>query len=307
MIRRSVLPVLAAVWLAFAPATAHAQSCDEACLTDIANRYMDALVRHDPKGLPWAERVGYAENGVKLRIGEGTWATIDARGKSPVVVADPEQGRVAWIGAINDHGQPAFYAMDMRIERGKIAAVDAVIRRREGRQPFGDPVTFVPDVKFGAKLAKAAVTSRNQMTGLVEGYFNSQAMGDGTVLTQFGEGCRVIENGVAMAGNLPAGTDGDPSCEAALQRGLLQEYESVRRMIVAVDEARGLVVALGRRDLPAAAISFTARDGKTYPAEAKYPRTVGFVSLFKIEGGKIVRIESTANELPYLMPSSFAD
>lgn len=303
MIRRLV-PALITAAIALAPASALVQktTCDEACLTDLANRYMDAVVKHDPKGLPWAERVGYAENGVKLRIGEGSWVTIDARGKAPVVVADPENGHVVWIGSVNDHGQPGFYAMDMEVEGRKIAAVNAVIRRQQGRPPFGDPVAFAHDAKFGARLGRDAATPANAMVVLVEGFFNSQAASDGTVLTTIGEGCQLIENGVPMTGNLPAAAGGDAACDTALKRGLFQEYEAVRRQIVAVDGARGVVAAIGYRDLPGASTSFVASDGTAYAAEAKYPRSVAFVTLFKIEGGKIARIETVANEVPYLMP-----
>ena len=37
------------------------------------------MTRSDPQALPWADRVGYAENSTKLRIGEGSWVTIKGR------------------------------------------------------------------------------------------------------------------------------------------------------------------------------------------------------------------------------------
>ncbi|HWJ69586.1 MAG TPA: hypothetical protein VNS79_06045 [Sphingobium sp.] len=306
MSRLLVSAAMAAAGLAaLIPATAQAQGCDAACLTDLANRYMDAVVAHDPRGLPWAERVGYAENGTKLRVGEGSWVTIDRRAAAPLVVADAQTGRVVWTGMVEDHGQPGFYAMDMKVEGGRIAAVQAVIRRKQGRQPFGDPLADAPGKAFAAALPAKARLPRGKMIALVDGYFASQASNGERVGVSFGGNCTTIENGVAMAGNLPAAKGEDASCEGALKRGLFGEYEAIRHEVIAVDEARGLVAAIGYRDLPAANVTFTARDGKSYAAEAKYPRSVGFVSLFRIEGGRIARLETIANEVPYLMPAPF--
>jgi len=305
MSRFLVSAAMAAATMALLPAAAQAQSCNEACLTDIANRYMDAVTKHDPRGLPWGEAVGYAENSTKLRIGEGSWVTIKSRTSAPLVVADAQTGRVVWTGMVDDHGQPGFYAMDMTVKDGKIAAVQAVIRRQQGRQPFGDPVAHKPDKAFTTTLPARARLPRGKMIALVDGYFASQAANGETIGVTFDKGCTTIENGVAMMGNLPAAKGDDASCEGALRRGLFGEYEAVRHEVVAVDEARGVVAAIGYRDLPAAQISFTARDGKSYAGEAKYPRSVGFVSLFRIEGGKIARLETIANEVPYLMPAPF--
>jgi|GEM_PF-181493 len=309
MIRRLFLTGAAVAALALTPGTAAAQgaqTCDATCLTGLSNSFMDAMTRSDPVGVSWAERVGYAENSVKQRIGEGSWVTIKAFSKTPLVVADPVRGRVVWAGMIEDHGQPGFYAMDMKVKDGKIAAVQSVIRRKEGRQPFGDPTAHAPDRKFTTALAANARLSRGKMEALVDGYFASMAANGETIGVGFDRGCTNIENGVPMAGMLPTERASDASCEAALKRGLYAEFEAVRHEVVAIDEARGLVAAIGYRDLPGAETSFTARDGKTYPAEAKYPRTVGFVSIFKIENGRIARIETTSNEVPYLIPAPFA-
>ena len=159
MIRELVSAAALASGLAFtsaAQAQAPVPACDVACMTDVANRFMDAMTRSDPQTLPWADRVGYAENSTKLRIGEGSWVTIKGRSKTPLVVADPQTGHVVWTGAIDDHGQAGFYAMDMKLRRGRIASVQSVIRRKEGRPPFGDPVTYAPDRTFTTDVALPA-------------------------------------------------------------------------------------------------------------------------------------------------------
>jgi hypothetical protein len=297
---------LAALALGSAGAQAQSGACDAACMADLSSRFMAAMTRADPRGLPWAAKVGYAENSVRQRVGEGSWVTIKAAGSAPLVVADPATGHVVWFGTIEDHGQPGFHAMDMKVKDGRIAAVQSVIRRKEGRAPFGDPVAYRPDRAYAATVPARARLPRGRMIALVDGYFDAMRANGAQVPVSFGKGCTLIENGVAMTGNLPAARDGDASCDGALRRGLYGEYEAVRHQVLAVDEARGLVAAIGYRDLPGARTSFTATDGSAYPAEARYPRTVGFISIFKIEDGRIGRIETIANEVPYLMPAPFA-
>ncbi len=279
-----------------APATA----CDAACLTGLARQYMDALARQDGAMLPWAERVRYAENGVPMMVGDGVWATATGLGAAPLIIADPKIGKVLWLGSVDEHGQPDFFALELTARGDRIASVQAHIRRKEGRPPFGDPVAFRHDPAFSAPLAKGKETPRASMFGLVQAYFEAQE-GKGKA-PAFARGCALIENGVAMTGNLPAAKGESGDCATSFSRGLFGEFEDVRRRIAAYDEARGLIVAVGVRDLPAAKAAFAGTDGKPYKSEADYPRSFGFTTVFKIEGGAIARIETIATELPYLMP-----
>lgn len=283
------------------PSSAEApRDCDEACLKGLAEQYVAALVKQDGSKLPWAERVRYAENGVTIMVGDGTWATATAKGAASLIVADAKAGKAVWIGSVDEHGQSGFYAIELTARGGRIASVQATIRRQQGRPPFGDPLKFTHDPAFSANVAKGKETPRALMTGLVQAYF--QAQGGKGKAPAFGKGCMLIENGVPMTGNLPAAKGESGDCATSFTRGLFGEFENVRRRIVAYDDARGLVVVSGARDLPAATTTFTASDGKTYKSEADYPRSFGFVTVFKIEGGAIARIETVSTELPYLMP-----
>ena len=276
------------------------KDCDAACLTGLAQQYVDALAKQDGSKLPWADRVRYAENGVTMMVGDGVWAAATAHGAAPLIIADPKAGKAIWLGSVDEHGQPGFFAMELTARGDRIASVQAHIRRKEGRPPFGDPVAFKHDPAFSALLAKGKETPRASMFGLVQAYLDAQA-GKGKAPV-FAKGCVLIENGVAMTGNLPAAKGETGDCATSFSRGLFGEFEGVRRRVAAYDEARGLVVVTGVRDLPAAKTEFAATDGKTYKGEAEYPRSFGFTSVFKIEGNAIARVETIATELPYLMP-----
>jgi hypothetical protein len=285
--------------------TGRGETCETDCLTGLATGFMAALVKQDGSGLKWAPRVRYAENGVPMMIGDGVWATATAHGANPLIVADAMTGKVLWLGTVDEHGQPGFYAMELTARRGMIADVATWIRRKEGRPPFGDPVAFRHDPAFSAALPKGKETARPLMNALVQSYFGAQ-LGKNAP-PPFAKGCVLIENGAAMTGNLPAAKGETGDCASSHARGLFKEFEDAPHRVVAVDEARGLVVVSGRRDLPAAQTEFAATDGKPYKAEANYPRSMGFVTVFKIEGGVISRVETLATELPYLMPPPWRD
>jgi hypothetical protein len=75
MINRYWLAATAVVSLAcaaFASAapigTAVTPPCDRACMSSIIDRYLAALVRHDPAGLPLNRDVKFTENGARLKV-----------------------------------------------------------------------------------------------------------------------------------------------------------------------------------------------------------------------------------------------
>jgi hypothetical protein len=276
------------------------RDCDEACLTGLVRDYMAALAKRDGANLPWADHVRYADNGVPLQINDGIWATATAHGATPLIVADAKGGKAIWMGSLDDHGQPGYLALELTARQGRIVAVETLMRRKQGRPPFSEPLEYKRDPAFTAAAIKGKETPRAVKFGLVQAYFDAQA-GKGRA-PAFGKNCVLIENGVTMTGNLPAAKGEAGDCASSFARGLFGEFEAVGRRIVAYDDARGLVIATGRRDLPAEKMEFTAADGKTYRAEASYPRSYGFTTAFKIEGGVIERVETIATELPYLMP-----
>jgi len=116
------IAIAAAIGAASLAVTASAQSpaCDEACLNELSERYLDALLAQDGSGLPWADRVGHTENDVGLMIGEGLWGTATAIGEG-FTVADPATGNVVWLGIVEEHGQAAYIAIRLAVDGTKIS------------------------------------------------------------------------------------------------------------------------------------------------------------------------------------------
>ena len=294
-----------------AASPAHAQTvarCDRACLSALADRYMDALVAKTPQKLPWADVVRFSENSVPMMIGDGLWASSTAHSARPLIAADPRSGTVAWFGTVEEHGQPAFYAMRMKVEGGRIAEVESVVRRKQGRPPFGAPETFALDSSLAERLPEKARLPRERMVSLVEGYFNGVALNDGTLYTRFDPGCARTENGVTVTSGGQGASAFAQGCEAQFKLGLFRAVDRVRaRRLAIVDEERGIVVALGTADYGARTQAFTTTDGRPFAAPTTYPHSQGFVTIFKLGEAGIRRVDEFASELPYLMPPSFKE
>lgn len=282
--------------------------CDRACLTTIAGRYMDALVAKAPNGLPWAQTVHFSENSVPMMIGDGLWGSISGHGTKPLVAADPATGNVAWIGTVEEHGQPAFYAMRLKVEGGRISEVETVVRRKEGHPPFGDPASFAPAPLYGDRLPEKARSPQARMIALVEGYYNGLAGNDGTLFTRFDPACVRTENGVVETSGESGPAAFAQGCEAQFRLGLFRAVDRVRaRRLPIVDVERGIVVAIGYRDYSARIQNFVTTDGRPYKAPTVYPQSQGFLAVFRIADGRIQRIDDYASELSYLIPSPWKE
>ncbi len=108
--------------------------------------------------------------------------------------------------------------------------------------------------------------------------------------------CARTENGLVMT----SGT----SCVGQIKAGLFRDVDRLRGIAFpVVDEAKGLVVAIGMRDYSARQATITTSDGRSIPADAAYPHSYAFAMVFKIRDGVIARIEEISTEVPYYMPA----
>ena len=55
-------------------------NCNRACLENLVDQYLTAVVAHDPKKMPFSADVKYTENYQVLQLGDGFWKTSQARG-----------------------------------------------------------------------------------------------------------------------------------------------------------------------------------------------------------------------------------
>ena len=301
-----VQPILSVPAAASAPAAvATATACGRDCLTQAAQGYMDALVAQDPAKVRWASTVRYTENSVSMMIGDGVWGTATAHAANPLIVADPASGNVAWYGSLDEHGQPAYYAMRLKVTGGAVSEVEAVIMRKGSGQPFGEPAAYGHDPQFSQVLAPKERVSRQKMIELVNGYFSTIQHNDGTLHTSFDPQCAREENGVVTTnGGFTTSAQG---CEAPFRLGVFHFVDQARaRRFPVVDEEHGVVVAAAYFDHGASFDEYHTTDGKVAHNPVKHPTTIGLLEAFKIRNGKIYRIEAVFSSLPFGMGSQWS-
>ena len=299
-----------AVVPAAAPAKVAAAACDSTCLNGVAAQFMDALASGKPASVPWAARVRFTENGVAQQIGEGVWGSIRAHSPQAVLVADAATGTVIWQGLISDHDLPAWFALRLRVVDRRVADVETWIARARNPGPFGDTSRFGLDALFNQVLPVAQRSTRSQLAAVATRYWDSVQRNDGRVLPQFESACVRRENGQLVtqgeAGSatiVKAAATLAQGCEAQLKLGLYKPVDRVRdRRVLAVDEARGLVVTSSFADFGLAQTQYRTTDGVLRDTQDKHPSTREQLEIFRIVGGRIQRIEAISVYQPYRMP-----
>jgi hypothetical protein len=251
-------------------------ACDVACLTTHAGSVMSNYVGNNWRGVNWASKVGYAENSVGIRIGEGIWAGVSAIDPKPLIVADSTTGKAVWIGRIEEHGQPAWGVITVKANGTGVTGVDALIRRKEYGPPYADPDPATNPAPVYAVLAESERTSAISMRAGAE-TIHAAMNADAPAPAVLADNCTWFVNGVNVG-----------NCTPPFSGPSLQSIEQVRdRKALAVDESRGLIVYRTFEDIPAM--------GGTYP------RTLQVIDLFRFESGRITEIQAFTSELPYGM------
>src|ERR1700679_740272 len=71
-------------------AVTNTSPCDRACLRDVAEAYLAAMLAHAPGKAPLALNARYTENGVDLSLPDGLWRTLGKLGTYRLYVVDPQ-------------------------------------------------------------------------------------------------------------------------------------------------------------------------------------------------------------------------
>ncbi len=312
-----------------ATSLAHGQStgpCDRTCLNGVVDRYLDAVVRHDPKLVPLTKNVKYTENGQRLDPGDGIWRSMVAKGSYRLFVTDTSTGEVAFLGTMREEGRkpgeqvPGVIALRLKVVNGQIPEVEMLISRSD-RAALGWEKIGKPDPLFSEAVPPADRMSREDLIKTANMYFSGMQQNDGKGVYPFAEDCNRIENG-APTTNVPP-PNGQPkpdpktssnysaswSCREQFESGLLHFVSRIRdRRYVAVDPERGIVFAFAFFDHEAGNTrTFQTPDGRTVTAGPNQPWTWEIAELFKIEKGKIRRIEATMDHSPYGMNSGWSN
>ena len=154
--------------------------------------------------------------------------------------------------------------------------------------PYAEPAGVPPfDV-----LPASQRTNRTTMLATVDRFYEALNAHRGNAPEDLSTTCQWTVNGQVLG-----------SCAAPLAGNSLQWIARWRdKLVLAVDEARGLVAVRVFEDIPAAPREFAGADSTPRPNPAAYPRSLQIVEVFHFAGGKVEQLFRLSSELPYGMP-----
>ena len=310
--------------------------CDRACLQDMVDQTLAAMVAHDARRLPLAADVRYTENGQQLALNDGFWGTASGPGAYKHYFLDPRTQQAAFFGVLKENGtNNVILGMRIKLEGRKISEIEAVFSRTGlgSAGPNGaatleamgrpDPV-WLDDNPEHASREDIVRTSNKYFTALE----NDDGKGD---YSFFADDCWRFENGMQTTsgphpapprpppaappapagGAAPAAPRPGPSpmslsCKGGFQTGTLQVVTRIRdRRFPVVDEEKGVAFTFAFFDHNAQVHDFTLADGSHMHGGLQAPFTWEIAEAFRIEHGKIKVVEAVINNVPYGMKAGW--
>jgi hypothetical protein len=291
-------------------------ACQRACLEKWADDYLVAMRDGtiDPK--LFARDIKFTENGVRLPLGhQGLWLTMSGIGTYKFYVPDVETQQVAFIGTVREEGAASAtgpakdrlvaIAMRLKIDNNRISQIEQLAIRPENTNssgsgdgprwpPAGESVEAMgsPHPMFRDAIPQAEQASREALIKTANYYFTGLQRNDGKGYYPFTEDCDRFENGIDTLANVldPAtGKRGRMTCKKQFEVGYKGIVSRIRdRRFVAVDRERGIAFAF----------VFFDHDRINW--------TWQMAELFKIEKGRIRRVEAVFHRAPFGINSGWS-
>jgi hypothetical protein len=236
------------------PQPAAAQDCDRACLKDVLDRYLSAVIKHDPSAAPLMVGFRQTENAVAVRLGTGVWKSVTGLGRLQRRYLDPVSGQAAYFGVVEEGDRSAIVTVRLKVDGRRVSEAEWYLARQgdpglngpaQPGQPAGnffDPENLAKSPPPERTLPKASRLPRESLIGITNSYFDGITSHDGSVI-QAHPGCARTENGTTVTGRAGrGGAAGVSDCTSGLETINIQMV-AARRFPV-VDEEAGVVLAL---------------------------------------------------------------
>ena len=283
--------------------------CDRTCLNAFLDQVIAAMVAHDSSSLPLSRDVKYTENGQLLKIGDGFWGTASGSPTYKIYADDPQAGQVMFMGVLPENGAPVILGLRLKVELHRISEMEALVARKEGGSIARPENLVTPNPIFSETVPPAQRRSRQNMVAIANSYFSAIEKGHASFVP-FDANCNRVESGVQTTNNQVAATNPDSvlgmGCADQIKTKNFQPDTLIRdRRFAVIDEERGLVFVLGFFDHDAQLRSYTLTDGHTVKQTRTDPWTWEIAEMFKIQGGKIMRVEAIVNTGVYGMKSGW--
>ncbi len=232
---------------------------------------------------------------------------------------------------------PVIIAVRLKIENRQVSEIENMVVRdalaATNLEKWGTPNSV-----FLEAIPAAQRASRAELVRIGNSYLSALEKNDGKLEPPFAPGCERIQNGVQTTNNPDAAAHSTPppapgrggpgkqpppaapkpqgfqinvtalGCAEQFKLGYFNFAKRVRdRRFVAVDRERGLALVIAEADEPAGKYAtFRLSDGREITTGPTRPTSLLVFEVYKIEGGKIRRIEEVQREVPYGMLSGWS-
>jgi len=308
---------LALAYVSSVAAAGPPRSCDRVCLEGVMNRYLDAMVAHDPSKAPLGPNVKYAQDNVPLKIGQALWASASGLGNYKHFFAEPERGDIGVIAVVYENGLGAILIVRLKVADGLITEAEQFV----AHDPHGAAEyekLGKPDPGWLTPIPPDRRQSREALEQTAYMYYEALQKNDGRGIYAFTDDCNRIEDAVRTT-NQPrpqnyGHSDQDISdfttltCKAQYELGFLGFTTGCRdRRFLVVDTERGAVLASAYLDFDGTVAEVHLTDGRVWkvPPYFMTPRTNQSNEAYRIENGSIRLIEMTMYEIPFNMRPAF--
>ncbi len=321
MLRHTVAAAALALGLTLSAAPAAAQTaqvqpvpvpCERACMEDLAERVLEAMVAHDATRLPLAPGARYTEIGQEMGFNNGLWRTASAVGAYRHVVADPASGQFGMFATLDENGHGVTIGARVKLHLGLISEVE-VVTYRVGAGPAWNDAGYARLEEMRTPLPMWTTTtppaqrkSRQELVQIANHYFEAIENNDGKGYYPFTEDCNRMENGTYTSNNPGLVRMGDVdiggmSCKAGFETGLYGIVTEVHdRRFPIVDEERQAVFAFGIFDHCGCKRELTMPDGRVVPINGfNRPSSILLAEAFKMQGDLIQQVQAVGTSVPY--------
>jgi hypothetical protein len=200
--------------------------------------YVDAMLAHAPAQLPLTSDVRFTEDSHELKLGDGLWKSVSAKGHFRQDYVDRKNQIILTHMVLFEGETQVLYSLLLRVEDRRIAGIESLVYRVPGdakSQPdhLDKPLPIMNDTVPAAKQmprAEMVKTALRYTEGLRVGNFVQAG-------TPFAPEAYRYENGIKTAGE---GCTTSTICDPATQKIML--HPDIEPSVAAVDEQAGIVV-----------------------------------------------------------------
>jgi hypothetical protein len=231
-----------------------------------------------------------------------------------------------------DPNNPVIIGIRLKVENRQVAEIENIVVRdalaATNLEKWGKPNSV-----FLESVPAAQRASRAELVRIGNTYLSALEKNDGKIDVPFAPGCERIQNGVQTTNNPEAAAQSTPplapgrggpgkqpppappqpqglqinitalGCAEQFKLGYFNFARRVRdRRFIALDRERGLATVIAELDEPAGKYAtFKLADGREITTGPNRPTTLELFEIYKIEGGKIRRVEEIQITVPYGM------